>query len=103
LNYIGSYYLKLDGAVDALVFAGMIGEKSKELRDVVARKVQCLGFVQLDVPRNEALNELDGVVLDVGVAVAEGSGRGRRLLVCRTDEQLEMARACALDDTLWKD
>ena len=66
----------------------MIGEKSKELRDVVARKVQYLGFVRLDVARNEAVNELDGVVVDVGIGVGEGLGRGRRMLVCRTDEQV---------------
>jgi acetate kinase len=96
LNYIGSYYLKLGGAVDALVFAGMIGEKSRELREAVGRRVGCLGFVPLDGERNEGADGVEGVVVDVGADVGSGSGswsvegeeRGRRLLVCRTDEQV---------------
>lgn len=43
-TYIGSFYLKLGGDVDALVFAGGIGEKSVELREAVGKKVECLGF-----------------------------------------------------------
>lgn len=85
LNYVGSYYLKLGGVVDALVFAGMIGEKSKELREAVARGAECLGFVRLDAGKNEGMDQLEGVVVDVG---GQDPGRGRRLLVCRTDEQV---------------
>ena len=44
LTYIGSFYLKLGGEVDALVFAGGIGEKSVELREAIGKKVECLGF-----------------------------------------------------------
>lgn len=86
LHYVGSYFLKLSGEVDALVFAGMIGEKSKELRDVVGKKVRCLGFVELDEERNAGVDGVEGEVVDIGV---EGErARGRRLLVCRTDEQV---------------
>ncbi|KAJ7352398.1 Acetokinase family-domain-containing protein [Mycena albidolilacea] len=35
LNYVGSYHLKLGGAVDVLVFSGEIGERSKELRALI--------------------------------------------------------------------
>lgn len=85
LNYVGSYYLKLGGAVDALVFAGMIGEKSKELREAVARHVVCLGFVELDQGKNVGVDGVEGTVVDVGV---QGDQKQKRLLVCRTDEQV---------------
>ena len=49
-------------------------------------KVECLGFARLDAARNEGVNEVEGVVLDVGVA-----GSGKKLLVCRTDEQVRCA------------
>ncbi|CAL1716758.1 unnamed protein product [Somion occarium] len=51
LTYIGSYYLKLGGEIDALVFAGGIGEKSPELREAIGKRVQCLGF-SIDLDRN---------------------------------------------------
>jgi acetate kinase len=38
----------------------------------------------------------DGVVQDVGK-----EGVTPRVLVCRTDEQFEMARACAEDEAFW--
>ena len=88
LNYVGSYYLKLDGKVDALVFAGMIGEKSVELRAAVGKKVACLGF-GLDESKNTTVDEAEGVVVDIGVLEA---GDKKRLLVCRTDEQVRMLR-----------
>lgn len=100
LNYVGSYYLKLGGAVDALVFAGMIGEKSKELREAVARHVVCLGFVELDQGKNVGVDGVEGTVVDVGV---QGDQKQKRLLVCRTDEQFEMASACVSDDAFWKE
>ncbi|OCK77095.1 acetate kinase [Lepidopterella palustris CBS 459.81] len=84
LNYVGSYYLKLGGEVDALVFAGGIGERGARLRSEVVGRARCLGF-ELDEGRNEEPG--DGVVTDVG-----REGARHRTLICRTDEQLEMAR-----------
>ncbi|RDB26332.1 putative acetate kinase [Hypsizygus marmoreus] len=95
LDYIGGYHLKLAGQVDALVFSGGIGERSKELRAVLGEKVKCLGYVDLDEEKNNNLG--DGVVIDIGIETADG----KRMLVCRTDEQVEMARACALDEEFW--
>ena len=86
-GYVGSYYLKLGGKVDAVVFAGGIGEKGSQLRKAVMEKARCLGF-ELDDAKNEKPG--DGVVVDVG---AEGSKH--RVLVCQTDEQVEMATQCA--------
>ena len=82
LGFLGGYYLKLEGEVDALVFAGGIGERSVDLREAVARKAACLGF-ELDTEANVRVDDADGVVVEIGT-----SKDGRRILVCRTDEQV---------------
>jgi acetate kinase len=89
LNYVGPYFTKLDGEVDALVFAGGIGEKGARLRKAVVDGVKCLGF-ELDDAKNE--NPGDQVVVDI---TAEGARF--KTLVCKTDEQLEMARGVLTD------
>lgn len=97
IGYVGSYYVKLGGKVDALVFSGGIGERSAELRQEVAKRVSCLGF-SIDEKLNAEVDQGDWVVADVGV----DKQNGHRLLVCRTDEQLEMAKECALDRKFWE-
>ncbi|KAF2171891.1 hypothetical protein M409DRAFT_63433 [Zasmidium cellare ATCC 36951] len=89
IGFVGSYYLKLGGDVDALVFAGGMGEKGAALRRAVVEKARCLGF-ELDEGKNEKPGE--GVVVSIG---KEGSRHG--ILVCATDEQVEMATQCARD------
>ncbi|KAK2754218.1 hypothetical protein FQN54_007097 [Arachnomyces sp. PD_36] len=89
LGYVGSYYLKLGGEVDALVFAGGVGEKGIKLRKAVVEGAASLGF-QLDAAKNE--NVGDGVVEDIS-----SEGAKHRVLVCKTDEQLEMARGYVED------
>ncbi|KAK4541335.1 hypothetical protein LTR36_008093 [Oleoguttula mirabilis] len=86
-DFVGSYYVKLGGEVDALVFAGGIGEKGAQLRQAVVGKVSCLGFA-LDEAAND--KPADGVVVEIGK-----QGAKHRVLVCQTDEQSEMARECA--------
>ncbi|KAI5921628.1 acetate and butyrate kinase-like protein [Camillea tinctor] len=99
--FVGSYYVSLGGRVDALVFAGGIGERSARLRAAVADQAGCLGFA-VDGARNEGVVAPgeDGakgmVVQDVG-----REGARHRTLVCFTDEQFEMARGCAEDAELW--
>ena len=92
-NYIGSYYVTLHGKVDALVFAGGIGEKSDLLRKRVTEEVSCLGFES-----DESLNgkEIEDAVQDVGK-----KGAKHRTLVCQTNEQFEIARYCAVDEKLF--
>jgi acetate kinase len=92
-GFVGSYYVTLRGQVDALVFAGGIGEKSDRLRAAVVEQVGCLGFV-LDEEANKA--KVEAVVHDVGK-----NGVAPRVLVCQTDEQFEMARTCAEYDEFW--
>ncbi|KAF2144056.1 uncharacterized protein K452DRAFT_223757 [Aplosporella prunicola CBS 121167] len=91
LGYVGSYYLKLEGEVDALVFAGGIGEKGARLRERVVAGAKCLGF-EIDRERNEKAGEAEAKVTDVGAEASK-----HRVLVCRTDEQLEMARGCVAE------
>ncbi|KAK0511520.1 hypothetical protein JMJ35_006093 [Cladonia borealis] len=87
IHFIGSYYVKLEGEVDALVFAGGIGEKGALLRTRIVEKCRCLGF-GLDEQTNN--NKIEDVVRDIGM-----EGARYRTLVCQTDEQFEMARQCA--------
>ena len=41
LDFVGVHYLKLGAKIDALVFAGVVGKSSQELRQVVGRVVEC--------------------------------------------------------------
>lgn len=72
--------MKLEGQVDALVFAGGIGEKAALLRTRVVEKCRCLGF-ELDQQTN--VNSIEGIVRDIS-----SDGARHRTLVCRTDEQV---------------
>ncbi|KAL3428006.1 acetate kinase [Phlyctema vagabunda] len=92
-NYVGSYYVTLHGKVDALVFAGGIGEKSDLLRKRVTEEAACLGF-EIDDQANG--KKIQDVVQEVGKKDAK-----HRTLVCQTNEQFEMARYCAVDQTLF--
>ena len=98
--YVGSYYVSLRGEVDALVFAGGIGERSDRLRRTVVENCACLGF-SIDEAKNSAGAGTgdDGVVREIGSS--ERAGRTLKVLVCTTDEQFEMARAAAEDPALW--
>ena len=75
--------MKLEGKVDALVFAGGIGEKASLLRKQVIEKCICLGFT-LDEDRNS--ETIEHIVQDIGMA-----GASHRTLVCQTDEQVRKA------------
>ncbi len=82
LNFIGSYYVKLGGKVDALVFAGGIGEKGSAFRDRVVQQCQCLGF-EIDHKKNDEPE--DATVTDIGTGSAK-----HRTLICQTDEQVSI-------------
>ena len=94
-GFVGSYFVTLRGRVDALVFAGGIGEHSDRLRAAVVDQCACLGFA-VDPEANA--RKLVDVVQDIG---SPAGGPDRRVLVCQTDEQFEMARAAAEDPALW--
>jgi acetate kinase len=88
-NYVAPYFAKLNGKVDALVFAGGIGEKGDKLRAAVVEGVQCLGF-EIDEAKNR--KQVEDVVTDI-----TQSGAKYKTLVVQTDEQLEMARGVMVD------
>ncbi|KAI9792152.1 MAG: hypothetical protein M1816_002692 [Peltula sp. TS41687] len=98
-GFIGSYFVSLEGQVDALVFAGGIGEKSALLRARVVEQIKCLGF-EIDAQKNEDVQRRHAdekqVVVDVGSEKARFA-----TLVCWTDEQFEMARGCVSDQRFW--
>lgn len=96
LHYVGAYHLSLRGKVDALVFSGGIGERSRELRSAVGDAVHNLGYSTIDEHVNQELERREAAVIDIGK-----QDGGKRMLVCRTDEQFEMARACSLSDEFW--
>ncbi|KAB8356694.1 hypothetical protein FH972_024270 [Carpinus fangiana] len=83
LDFVGAYWLKLGGDVDAFVFAGGIGEKAVGFRDEIVQKMSCLG-VFLDKNKNSKPG--DKPVEEIGA-----TGSKCRVLVVKTDEQLEMA------------
>jgi len=93
LDFIGAYHLKLRGKVDAVVFSGGIGEKSEELRRTICGYMECLGYPKIDEEKNSSVNDK---MEDKVVEIAD-----KRVLVCRTDEQFEMARQCVTEDKWW--
>lgn len=98
LGYVGSYLLKLGGAhhLDALVFSGGIGERSARLRKAVLGHCECVGFV-IDDDLNDRVDETGGAVIEIGTGLED-----MKSLVCRTDEQLEMARQCSLQYSFYE-
>ncbi|KAK2463956.1 hypothetical protein APHAL10511_004007 [Amanita phalloides] len=97
LDFVGAYHLKLGADVDALVFAGGVGERSRELRHVICKAVECLQYQPIDSAKNNNVDSNMANVIDIGAGKADKG----RVLVCRTDEQFEMARECVLDAKLW--
>lgn len=75
VGYVGNYFVKLGGKVDALTFSGGIGERSADLRKAVIEKVACLGF-ELD-STSESTND-DGAVTRLGP----------RVLLVKTNEEV---------------
>jgi acetate kinase len=81
-KYIGAYFAAL-GSVDALIFTGGVGENAAPIRQLASQGLERLGIV-LDPKANLAFR---GTVGDIGQ-----EGAPTRLLVVRTDEELQIAR-----------
>lgn len=89
LGFVGNYYVKLGGEVDALVFAGGIGEKGGRLRAAIVSRLACLGFELNASTSGQNLG-------DEGVVEISNNTSKHKVLVCQTDEQAEMARGAAM-------
>ncbi|KAJ5467699.1 Acetate/Proprionate kinase [Penicillium sp. IBT 31633x] len=83
LGYVGSYYVKLNAEIDGVVFSGGIGEKSALLRKTLVEKCQCLGLAIDDAANDKGPGD-EETVKDI----SKGSGKGPRVLVCQTNEQV---------------
>jgi acetate kinase len=81
-KYIGAYFAVL-GSVDAIVFTGGVGENASRVR-----LLACAGLAGLGIALDETANEGQvGEVADIG-----RPGMAVRLLVVRTNEELQIAR-----------
>lgn len=87
LGFIGNYYVKLGGVVDALVFAGGIGEKSALLRRTLSEKCESLGMA-IDLEANDKGPKDHETVKDVS---KDAAGKGARVLICQTNEQVSQS------------
>ncbi len=81
-KYIGAYMAIL-GSVDAVVFAGGIGEHSAEVRERVCAEMSHLGLV-LDEVKNRAFTK--------GAQMVHSPQSKVKIAVVQTDEALQMAR-----------
>jgi len=81
-KYIGAYFVALDG-LDALIFTGGVGENAALIRSRVCQGLEKLGIV-IDQEANDRTLEEIG---EIG-----RSGNSVRVLVVRTNEELQIAR-----------
>lgn len=88
LGYIGSYFVKLGGRVDALVFAGGVGENSALLRKRLVEESQCLGFAIDESANNK------GPAKESVTEISKEPGKNPRVLICQTDEQVRWSICC---------
>lgn len=81
-KYIGAYCAVL-GEVDALVFTGGVGENAAEVR-----RLACEGLSRLGIAIDETANSgVTGDIAEIGHAESRA-----RILVIKTDEELQIAR-----------
>ncbi|MEQ8763287.1 MAG: acetate kinase [Planctomycetota bacterium] len=83
-KYVGAYFAEMNGEVDALIFAGGIGEGSPEIRERIAGGLRGLGL-ELDRKRNEELPPGEAGEISI-------EGSKLRAFVIPTDEELMIAR-----------
>ncbi|MSE06643.1 acetate kinase, partial [Lactobacillus salivarius] len=80
VKYAGSFFTELNG-VDAIVFAGGIGENNPWLREEIVKKLEVLG-VKIDSNLNQSVKE--GIISPKDAKI--------KTLLIPTNEELEMVR-----------
>ncbi|KAI9488554.1 Acetokinase family-domain-containing protein [Zychaea mexicana] len=90
-NFVGAYFVALEGGVDAIVFTGGIGEASPQVRQGVTDKLQCLGC-KIDKDKN---NKTDASYSSSngsnGVVDISEPNTAIKTLVIETNEELRIA------------
>lgn len=86
-KFIGSYYIPV-GKVDAIVFAGGIGENCWEARELTAKYLQCFG-VEIDEEVNKATSAGRGS----GTTVISTPNSSTKLIMLPTNEELVIAQS----------
>jgi acetate kinase len=81
VHYIGAFFTTM-GGMDILVFTGGIGENSSLIRELVCRKLECLGL-KIDFEKN---------IHCQGAAELELQASNIRIAVIPTNEELGIAR-----------
>ncbi|EER26378.1 hypothetical protein D8B26_003254 [Coccidioides posadasii str. Silveira] len=84
VGFIGSYFVKLDSEVDAVVFAGGIGERSAMLRAAIVQKCRCLGLSICQRKNSKGFYDNASTVIDI----SEKSSQSPAILVCQTNEEV---------------
>merc|ERR1719343_257721 len=81
-KYIGTFLMKLDGAVDAIVFTAGVGENDKEFRELALAGMQNLGVV-VDSQKNRAAKGETEISADNSIT---------KVFVVPTQEEYSIAR-----------
>ena len=90
-KYVMSYYMELDGKVDAIVFTAGVGENGPDRRVDVLNRLKCIGVtINKEANYNIAsyLSEKEGII--------SGDDSSICALVIPTDEELMIAKDAAL-------
>jgi len=85
-KYVGAYFAALEGAAEALIFSGGIGENSSLVRREICRGMEWCGLT-LDENTNAKVAGRDGRI--------SARNSGRQIFVIHTDEEALIARDVA--------
>ena len=85
-NYIATYYLELEGNVDALVFTAGLGENAINFRSLVMKKIECLG-----IKINEEINNSIAGFKDLHEGIISTDDSSIKVMVVPTNEELMIA------------
>ena len=85
-NYLGSYYVRLNGKVDVIVFSAGIGENAPMYRKVVIDNIKDAFGIVLDEEANLKTCGIQGVISKPESKI--------KVVVIPTDEEVMIARDC---------
>ena len=86
-EFIGKYFIELDGKVDAIVFTAGVGENGSEMRSSIIKKVNCLGICL-----NEEINDKVASFKDIKEGKISSEDSKVDVYVVPTDEEVMIIR-----------